>query len=373
MKSIFPLLLIPLVALGGEPAPGGGAVPAGGRLLILDNDRTIEGQIERVGNRYRVRRTIGETWIPAAKVRRLCDSKDEALTFLRARANLNDPDERLRLARWCHLQDLPAQAIEEAREAVRLRSGHGESKRLLAYLEQVAHHATEPPPKIARARKREPVPAIELNAEAMSKFITRVQPILMNACSRCHLTDSAGGFQLERNYAVGRANRRAMQHNLAAVMAQIDFQRPEASPVLVKAVSAHGPGLQAPLSGARIEAFRALEAWVKLVVKNHPHLRKHQAPRSGEMARSPEKSSSVVLEPTIPPAAPTQSTSPPGEPNSTFALPAANRKRPTSPEPEKPPKATSPAAPKPEDEPKSEYDPDIFNRQAHPNGKPPTR
>src|SRR4051812_40953973 len=77
--------------------------PKSGKVLVLDNDRTIEGDIDRLDDQYRVRRTVGITWVPADRVLKLCKDKPEALAFLRQHANLQDPDERLRLARWCHL------------------------------------------------------------------------------------------------------------------------------------------------------------------------------------------------------------------------------------------------------------------------------
>ena len=65
-----------------EPAP----VRATGRVLILENERTLEGDIERQGDQYRVRRSIGETWVPGTKVLRLCDNNEEAYLYLRSRA-----------------------------------------------------------------------------------------------------------------------------------------------------------------------------------------------------------------------------------------------------------------------------------------------
>ena len=75
-----------------------------GRVLVLENERTIEGDIQREENGYRIRRQIGETTVPADKVIRLCASLEEAYEFLRTRANLRDADERMRLAHWCHLR-----------------------------------------------------------------------------------------------------------------------------------------------------------------------------------------------------------------------------------------------------------------------------
>src|SRR5262249_56616653 len=103
------------LVIGGSLRAAGPGNAETGKVLVLDNDRTLEGDIERVGDRYRVRRTVGVTWVPADRVAGLCASKEEALAFLRRRTNLNDPDDRLRLARWCHLQGLRDQALVEAK------------------------------------------------------------------------------------------------------------------------------------------------------------------------------------------------------------------------------------------------------------------
>src|SRR2546423_461335 len=90
-----------------------------GKVLVLDTERTLEGDIERQGEQYRVRRTGtgtlggGEVWVQRENVLRLCETREDAYQFLRARANLRDPDERLRLANWCHQHGLRRQAIEE--------------------------------------------------------------------------------------------------------------------------------------------------------------------------------------------------------------------------------------------------------------------
>src|SRR5947209_2061289 len=88
-----------LIVRAGETAPP----RTTGRVLVLDNERTYEGDIERQGNQYRVRRGVSELWVQQENVLRLCATLEEAYAYLRSRANLRDPDERLRLANWCHL------------------------------------------------------------------------------------------------------------------------------------------------------------------------------------------------------------------------------------------------------------------------------
>src|SRR5437867_4351510 len=80
--------------------------PKSGHVLLLENMRVLEGDIERDGDRYRIRRNLGESSVPADKVLKLCADLEEACQYLRGRANLRDVDERLKLARWCQLHGL---------------------------------------------------------------------------------------------------------------------------------------------------------------------------------------------------------------------------------------------------------------------------
>src|SRR5262249_10845254 len=148
-----------------EPPSG----KATGRVLVLDNERTLEGDIEQQGSQYRIRRSVGETWVPADKVLKLCQTREEAYQFLRSRANLTDPDDRLRLAQWSQVRGLREQAPPETRAAAELRPNHAETRRLLRNLERAL--ATAPPASEGTAKKdgrdQGPAPAIDLNTESL--------------------------------------------------------------------------------------------------------------------------------------------------------------------------------------------------------------
>src|SRR5438067_2033375 len=121
MNTSFSLILC-AVCLSIADAPAGpGAALVRGKVLVLENEETLTGDIEKVGELYHVRRLIGETTVPAERVLRLCASMEEACAFVRDRANLTDPDERLRLAAWCRLNGLHEQAVAEVKAAVDLR------------------------------------------------------------------------------------------------------------------------------------------------------------------------------------------------------------------------------------------------------------
>src|SRR5260221_2333101 len=97
-------------------------LPDKGHVLLLDNDELLEGDIERVGERYRVRQGTGEMSIPAARVTGLVADRDAAFQVLKQRLKPNDANEHLRLARWCLSHQLPQRAIEEADVAAKINT-----------------------------------------------------------------------------------------------------------------------------------------------------------------------------------------------------------------------------------------------------------
>jgi hypothetical protein len=339
MKTILSILvgaaLLPASAVAQSAAPPPPATT--GKVLVLENENTLTGDIDRVGRQYRIRRKLGETWVPAERALYLCASVEEAYAFVRGRANLEDPDERLRLARWCRTNGLRAQALVEAKAAVELRPQHRESRRLLTMLEQSSVSATPAP---RPAEPEGPPPNIDLTAECLGTFVTRVQPVLMNTCARCHTLEHQGAFRLNHSYD-GLADRKGLQQNLAAVLAQVNFAQPQLSPLLTKAVSDHARTGQAPLRGRQVAAYHLLEDWVRLTQENNPQLREATAPAA------------------VPPPGPRAETA---FGQDTAAAPAAA----PPPAPAAAAKAPASAAPKPPAAP-DPYDPEDFNRLAHPD------
>jgi hypothetical protein len=140
---------------------------------------------------------------------------------------------------------------------------------------------------------------IEISSESMGQFISRVQPILMNTCASCHVGDKGGGFKLARASEGGTVSRRATQQNLAAVLARITPGRPEASPVLVKAVSVHGEASQPPIKTRQAPAYRAIEDWIRATIAGNPQLGDASA-TTAPRAAAPEQKSVLAPEPIQP-------------------------------------------------------------------------
>ncbi|MBY0528288.1 MAG: hypothetical protein K2R98_33165 [Gemmataceae bacterium] len=322
--------------------------PRTGHVLVLENARILEGDIERVGAQYRVRRTIGETWIPGDKVQALCASMEEAYAFLRGQANLRDPDEHLRLARWCQLHGLRSQAVAEAAAAVELRPNHEESKRFLTGLQRTETVTPAPARPHSENADTGPLPVPDFNADSLGMFVSRVQPILMNACASCHAGDRSGSFKLTRTYEGQLTNRKATQQNLAAVLSQVNQERPQSSRLLVRAVTAHGgAGDQAPLKSRQAPAYRLMEDWVQFALRNVP-ARENVIATSPVAVAEPKTASEPA--PSKPVAAPTPV--PQSVPFATMTAPAAAPSVPTTPAPATP--AEGPSDP---------FDPAIFNQQ----------
>jgi hypothetical protein len=346
-----------------DPATPLPAQPAR-QVLMLENERTWIGEVSKddEGN-YQVRMLLGVTTVPANQVLTVCASLEEAYRFLRARANLKDPDERMRLANWCRDYDLPAQALEEAEAAAQLRPGDESIERLARYLRGRKDHPTP----VAVRQAESPAPRVDLTDDALGMFATRIQPILMNTCASCHIGNRGGKFNLRRTYDTTLNNRATMQQNLTAVLAQINLREPASSPLLVKSVSIHGAGMtQAPVRNRALPAYRTLEGWVRLTLANNPHLLDRGEP--------------------LPPLGAAEGKTPPAASGPRWgddqAVPgnsgrASEGAIPLPAPPVRSPGFTpTPSAPKPEQTPAASPDPvnpDDFNRQFHPERASPSK
>jgi hypothetical protein len=269
----------------------------------MRSERALEGDIERVGGQFRIRRGSSESWIPGDQAIRLCADWDEALAYMKSRANLGDPDEHLRLARWCQLHQLDGPALNEARAALDLRPDQAATKQLVILLERrVTEAAPKPatPPAVVAAG---PTPSVDLSPESMVAFKTRVQPILMNACASCHTTGYNGAFRLYRVTEGGQHT--STRRNLAAVLAQANLEHPPLSPLLVKAFSPHGGAAQPPLKGKDSTPFRLLQEWIDQTAATNPHLRRTgPAPLPAGIASSAQPLPTPLSTPMSAPSAP---------------------------------------------------------------------
>lgn len=183
------------------------------------------------------------------------------------------------------------------------------------------------------------------NGESYKMFPAKVQPVLTNLCANCHArADHASGFKLVR-VPDGFADPRETGRNVRAAAKYLARENPAASPLLAKAVSAHGGMKDPPLFARTHPAFKNLELWV-------------------HWASLPEGSPAPA---TIPAAKPASSSTPAITVAQTppLAMPA---ERPAADEPAKLPavRATPVEPAKPIANADDPFDPAAFNRVAHP-------
>jgi hypothetical protein len=366
--------------------------PRKGRVLVLDNQRLLEGDIEREVDGFRIRRGDSESWIPMKQAVQLCASRAEAYEYLRGRTNLHDLDERLKLARWCLLYDLKLEGLSEAKAALELKPSCVEAQRLLRCFQRTEDvpSPTKPARPVEPARSTQ---AIDVSMEDSTQFATRVQPILMNACVSCHGTEKSGAFHLTNTFDEGALNRKATQENLAAALAQINRANWQASPLLTKAMTIHGPMAQPALKGRQLSAFHVLEAWVQRVAVNSPEPAAPQAVASAQpppaepLPVKPEREpksqsrSEAPLEKREPKPqprseAPEEKHEPTPKATGIFAAVEKQKKDPPAEVkadgPREVPHApvSTPAATPPPAEPADPFDPLLFNRAEHPEAAP---
>jgi hypothetical protein len=262
-----------------------------GRVLLLKNGHAMEGDIEKFGSQMCVRRGSSEVWIAAERTARLCENWDDAFTYVRSLVKLDDPNDVVKLARWCHLHRLTDQALDQARLALELQPKHSEAKQMVMMLERMkkdpARKLPEPKPLTVPSIP-EPAPTVDVTSESSIAFTTRVQAVLMNTCASCHATNNGGKFKLDR--VSDNSQKAATQRNLAAVMPYIDLDRPAISPLLTRAITPHGGAAMPAIRDRSSKPFQLLQQWIDLTVARNPHLKDYAA-KNGTISpkREPEQ------------------------------------------------------------------------------------
>ena len=253
-----------IVACAVLAASAARAEPPAVRVVVLDNENLIEGEVTRVESGYQVRRPVGDVTLPATRVLAVVVDRRAAFDVVAARANRKDADERVRLANWCLSNRLMPEALAEARAAARMRDGFAAAERLVKSLESMEKASGAATP-VVPAKAEAPAKAgvadvtpVDYNSESFPLFATKVNAILVNACASCHAAPESKAFKLTR--AGGRSG---VSQNLMAALPHVNPADPLKSPLLVNAITPHATAALAPLRSRAHPAYAALESWVQ--------------------------------------------------------------------------------------------------------------
>jgi hypothetical protein len=106
-------------------------------------------------------------------------------------------------------------------------------------------------------------PPADLHPAAVQAFAAKVQPVLMNLCAKCHAKpDHPGEFKLAR-VPDGYADPEASGRNAREAARFVTRGDPSASPLLAKAVTAHGGQREPALPNRMHPACNNLEQWAR--------------------------------------------------------------------------------------------------------------
>ncbi|MEZ6141150.1 MAG: hypothetical protein R3B84_11325 [Zavarzinella sp.] len=259
---ILPSFLMIVAALPIEAAPKT-------QYLLLDNENMLIGAVEQIPGGYRIHQAVGGSLeLPTKKVLGVVDSPAEALAIVRKRANLDDADERLRVARWCFQHELLPEAIVEARQAVSMRASFVLAERYLAYLQKLAEY------QASAAKNTHPAPltpdldtVVELkplpyNPETFAYFSRYIQGILNNSCATCHTKEKQSSFVLSR-----RNGPDGLNQNIQEVMKIVDYRQPAKSKILKMALLPHGGAAKPAFQNNTHPAYQRLQLWVEAAVE----------------------------------------------------------------------------------------------------------
>ncbi len=211
------------------------------RLLVMNNGRVVRGVITPRPGGYDVRLGLGHMYVASETVRFEAGDLDEAYHKLRDTFQVLTADTHLEIARWCITNHQVAAARQELLDALHLEPNNSTARAMLKRLEaDVSQTAAKSAPATRTLAQRRLDQFMRSDHESLgglgdrhaADFVSRVQPILERRCgnSSCHGSSSPSEFQLKRTR--GRSSRLVAERNLAAVLKQIDFHDPPASPLL---------------------------------------------------------------------------------------------------------------------------------------------
>ncbi|MGI9456824.1 MAG: hypothetical protein ACR2NU_09690 [Aeoliella sp.] len=249
-------------------------------MVVLHNGNVLIGQVDLLGDAYRVATGASEIRLSLRDVERVVGSLLEAYEAKRKKVRANSADDHLRLAAWCVRQEMWPQAARELNDARQLDSRHPAIPlvaRRLQISSRAAMRESQPPTKpdaIAdqqadehRARELQELEsfAASLPPGSLEDFTRQVQPILVNGCAAagCHSMDDEQKLRLNRDLLRGIGNRESTLRNLAAVWEEIDHEHADYSPLVMQPSVPHG-GLARPVfSGQRQNLQQRIVEWVR--------------------------------------------------------------------------------------------------------------
>ncbi|WP_337174818.1 hypothetical protein [Paludisphaera sp.] len=303
-----------------SPAAAASApAPPAESFVLLRDDRVLKGIVTEKEDEDAIVVTtpLGAMTYRGGRIEKVGASMEELLSYKRGLVPEDDPDEQMKLARWCLANGMQHEAREHLglilgldpkhRQAIAMRGSLDMADARLARREQVDEEVRqaggdvmEPAPgaldptivqKARRGMGVSDLPVVfdlppNVAVKRAAEFQRYVQPVLQLHCARCHDERHDGKFQLVPLNRKSDHTPEAIRANLDAVLRLVDPEDPAKSELLSSSLRPHGTGKNPrPIfQGSNDRAYQILAAWVAgLRSKPVPH------PLAGAPARPAEE------------------------------------------------------------------------------------
>jgi hypothetical protein len=245
------------------------------QVLLFRSGRALEGTVSETDTHYIVVRPVGKVEILKDDIEFVAGSFDEVYRFKLEHINDRDSEAHVRLAQWCLGVNLVERAIEELERAVELAPDSSRAKGLLENVRRAANAIEKsaqtpakqehPTPETLPNARTYPSFQRELSTAQVTTFSVQIQPLLVRSCGTvgCHDVKHTGSLVLQGS---SLPTKRTSQINLRSVLAHIDAEEPDLSPLLIESLREHGTARRSPFgAGSNDPAYGKLAGWVRAV------------------------------------------------------------------------------------------------------------
>jgi hypothetical protein len=278
------------------PAPSSTAAVPQERFLLLNDGRLVPGIVSERAREYLVTQRAGTMRFPKRAVEALFNSLREAYEYKLRQLPEHDPDERMKLARWCLNQKLTTQAKEQLACILQVDPDNGPAQAMLTKIgQEEARLAFRRDPEVQQARadgmpRAGALPAtldssmVDRAASALkipsspvifdlprplaikrtNEFFQFIHPMLQAQCAKCHNGDHNGKFQLVPIKTKLDRTPDALRHNLDVALLLVNRGNPGSSELLTSTLRPHGggPNPRPIYPGSNDRSYQILAAWV---------------------------------------------------------------------------------------------------------------
>lgn len=259
-------------------------------VLLLSDGRMLQGTVLETELGYSLKWKGGTIPIRKSQVEKMAATIDEIYKYKVEQLPDRDPDEQLKLAKWCLTNKLNRQAKTHLQAILAMSKGDAEVEAMLTMVQSEEDRATyrdsavmqtkaevvEPgemptlPIKQARGLAAPSLPRIfdlpaALAVKRADEFDRRIHPLLQKHCAQCHNEQYDGLFQLIQIKSKRDWTLEVFRVNLDATLRLVDREDPSKSELLASALRPHGPKNQSVFVGSNDPAYRYLANWVQSI------------------------------------------------------------------------------------------------------------